>query len=202
MWLWHPLWSKCMQFGTAMLERRGNALCIIREKIFSKLDFFFSYQFLMANMDSMLWNFLWENVSFADLKWTTGKTNIIWGCFVWKQSVYIVTRQPDHSILLWVNKELRWSPKVGRVTGVPVGSATRLHLPGSKISDQPTGIDSRSIKSAVFLGQEMKILDNARSMLPYWRWYLRGKHEGFMKIWMLWSLKVFSFHQQSEVQFG
>lgn len=24
-----------------MLERRGNALCIIREKIFSKLDFFF-----------------------------------------------------------------------------------------------------------------------------------------------------------------
>lgn len=54
--------------------------------------------------------------------------------------VYIVTHQPDHSILLWVNKELRWCSKVGGVTGVPVGSATRLHLPDPKSLTKPMGL--------------------------------------------------------------
>lgn len=96
----------------------------------------------MENVVSMLQNFPWENVSFADLKWITGKTNIVWGWFVWKQD--IAACRSDHNILLWKNQELRQSPNLGRAAGVPIGSAgpgsaAKLHLPGSKISDQPAG---------------------------------------------------------------
>lgn len=150
-WLWHSLQSKYKQFGTVLLERRQTP-SKIGEKVFRKLDFF-SHQFLMENMISTLQNFLWENVSFADLGWITGKTNIIWGWFVWKQC--ITAYQPDHNILC-KNQELRQSSNLGRAAGVPVdsagpGSAAKLHRPGSKSPSEQLGnrINSGSVRAEV-----------------------------------------------------
>ena len=158
----------------------------------------------MENMVSALQNFLRKNVSFANLKWITGKTNIVWGWLVWKQG--IAACRPDHNILLWTNQELRWSPNLGRAAGVPTGSsgpgtAAKLHLPGSKTSDQLAGQWDQGqwgLRSSQWW--EMEILGNTESMLPHWKCYLGGKHEKVAAIWMLWLLKVLSSHQQTEVQ--
>lgn len=78
----------------------------------------------MENVVSTLHIFPWENVSFADLKWITGKTNIVWGWLVWKQG--IADCRPDHNVSLWKNEELRQSSDLGRAAGVPIGSMSLL----------------------------------------------------------------------------
>lgn len=80
----------------------------------------------MENVVSTLHIFPWENVSFAELKWITGKTNIVWGWLVWKQGRG--AWWPDHNVLLWKNQELRQSSYLGRAAGAPIGSMSLLRV--------------------------------------------------------------------------
>lgn len=135
----------------------------------------------MENVVPTLQNFPWENVSFADLKWITGKTNIVWGWFVWEQG--IAACRPDHNILLWKNQELRQSPNLGRADGVPIGSTgpgfafSISQGPKSPTNQLDNGINSRSVRAEVLSVGGMEILGNTESTLPCWRCCLRGKHE-------------------------